>query len=62
MSPQELQGKYASALKKVGGQGATSPRHRPIFQRNAPVTEEQAIQEAANALTALWNVRKRKET
>jgi len=56
LSPQELQGKYAVALRRIGGE--TADRHKPICQRSAPITEQQAIQEAANALTALWKIRR----
>jgi hypothetical protein len=46
------------ALEKIGG--ATAPtaadRHKPIRQREARITEQQAIQEAAKALSALWKL------
>jgi len=60
LSPQELQGKYALALKGIGGATASAgaDRHRPIFRRNAQKTEEQAVQEAASALAALWKIRR----
>jgi hypothetical protein len=60
LSPQELQGKYTVALKRIGGEttSAAADRHRPIFHRRAQMTEQQAIQEAANALTALWRMTK----
>jgi len=60
LSSQELQGKYTVALGRIGG-GASSggaDRHKPICQRNSQMTEQQAIEEAANALSALWKVRK----
>jgi len=64
LSPQELQGKYALALKGIGGEtaSAATDRHRPIFRRNAQMTEQQAIQEAASALAALWKIRRSQKT
>lgn len=58
MSTQELQGKFKVALRRIGGETASDDRHRPIFSRNPHLTEQQAIQEAANALTALWKIRR----
>jgi hypothetical protein len=58
LSPQELQGKYAVALRRIGGETAATDRHRPIFCRNADMAEQQAVQEAANALAALWKIRR----
>ena len=60
LSSQELQGKYTVALGRIGG-GADSggaARNKPICQRNSQMDEQQAIEEAANALSALWKVRK----
>ncbi|HET8823892.1 MAG TPA: hypothetical protein VFM77_02095 [Terriglobales bacterium] len=62
MSPQELQGKYSVALRRIGGETASADRHTPIFQRSAHITEQQAIQDAANALTALWKIRRADKT
>jgi hypothetical protein len=48
-----------AALSRIAGEptsGATK-RHTPIFQRDAANTEKQSIQDAANALAALWKVR-----
>ncbi len=55
MSPGELQGKYAVALKRIGGERRSDDagRHKPIYERNSKQAEHQAITEAANALTAL---------
>jgi len=60
LSPQELQGKYTLALGRIAGKTAptSSDRHRPIFRRNPQMSEQQAIQEAASALTALWKIRR----
>jgi hypothetical protein len=60
LSPQELQGKYTVALRRIGGETASdsTDRHKPIYQRNARLAEQQLIEEAANALTALWKVRR----
>jgi len=59
LSPQELQVKYTLALGRIGGETAPAcaDRHRPIFRRNAKMAEQQAIQEAGSALTALWKIR-----
>ena len=59
MSPENLQGRYMAALSRIAGEptsGATK-RHTPIFQRDPANTEKQSIQDAANALAALWKVR-----
>jgi len=58
LSPRELQGKFNAALEKIGGAAdSTAPaRHKPIYQRQSEMTEEQAIQQAANALSALWKL------
>lgn len=60
MNPLELQGKYTVALGKIGGEtGADgADRRKPIYERNAVQAERQAIAEAANALSALWKVRR----
>jgi hypothetical protein len=52
-----LQGKYIVALRQIGGDTASGDRQRPIFRRNAPMDERQAIEQAANALAALWKIR-----
>jgi len=49
LSPLELHGKYMVAMGKLGG----SNRQKPIYQRES-LTEQQAIEEAAKALSALW--------
>jgi hypothetical protein len=60
LSPLELQGKYTVALGKIGGETGSdnANRHKPIYERNSQWAERQAIAEAANALTALWKIRK----
>ena len=60
MSPRDLQGKFTLALGKIGDESgaAGSDRHKPIYRRNPQSAEKQAIKEAANALSALWKVRK----
>jgi len=57
-----LQGKYTVALRRIGGETTSADRHTPIFQRGAHITEQQAIQEAANALTALWKISRTNRT
>ena len=60
MSPLELQGKYTVALERIGGETGSdhANRHKPIYERNSQRAEREAIAEAANALTALWKIRK----
>ena len=60
MSPLELQRKYTVALGRIGGETSSdgADQHKPLYERNSQVSERQAIAEAANALTALWKVRK----
>jgi hypothetical protein len=60
LSPRELQGKYIVALGKIGGETGSDDagRRKPICERNSHQTERQAIAEAANALSALWKVRR----
>lgn len=46
------------ALAKIAGasDSAAAERHKPIYQRDSKITEQQAIQEAAKALSALWKL------
>ena len=64
VSPQELQGKYTVAMRRIGAEAGSggAERHRPIYQRNEKLTEQNAIEEAANALSALWKVRRSDRT
>jgi hypothetical protein len=59
LSPRELQLKYMSALSRITGApaDADAKRQTPIFQREPAVTEKELIQNAANALAALWKLR-----
>jgi hypothetical protein len=57
LSPRELQGRYSIALQTVGSDDVGA-RNKPIYQRNSRMTEQQAIEEAAQALRVLWKVRK----
>lgn len=57
LSPRELQGRYSVALQTIGGEDVAE-RKKPIYQRNAQMTEQQAIEEAAQALRALWKLKK----
>jgi len=36
----------------------TAKKHMPIFQREPAITEKQSIQDAADALSALWKIDK----
>jgi hypothetical protein len=60
LSPQELQGRYAAALSRIGGAPTkdTAKKHTPIFKRQPSITETESIQDAANALAAIWKVAK----
>ena len=60
MSPGELQGKYAVALEQIGSKAGSerSERRKPIYQRTSQISEQQAIEDAAAALTALWKIRR----
>ena len=55
----ELQSRYMAALSKISGTRLSreAKRHAPIFQRGPAVAKKQAIRDAANALSALWNLR-----
>src|SRR5260370_40545496 len=60
LSPRELQGTYMAALSRIAGcapKCEDAKRHTPIFQRGPAIGEQQAIRDAANALTALWKIR-----
>jgi hypothetical protein len=60
LSPQDLQARYAAALSKIGGEPRkdTTKKHTPIFQRQPAITETESIQDAANALAAIWKITK----
>ncbi len=47
-----------AALSRIAGAPTceTFQRHTPIFRREPAIAEQQAIQDAANALTALWKI------
>jgi hypothetical protein len=53
---QNLQ-KYELALERLGA-SAPSKQQRPIVERaKQPLTQQEAVAAAANALAALWNQR-----
>jgi hypothetical protein len=58
LSPRELEGKYKAALSRIAGAqtSGNAKRHTPIFQREPAISEKQAIQDAANALAAIWKI------
>jgi hypothetical protein len=60
LSSQDLQGKYTVALQQIAGETGSdyAGRQKPIYPRNARIAEQQAIGEAAKALTALWKLSK----
>lgn len=58
MSHRELQERYQAALSSIAGAkiSGAAKKHIPIFQREPAPTEKQSIQDAANALSALWKI------
>ena len=58
MSPRELQGRYTVALERIDGKAGSGDgdRNKPIYRGSSQMTEQQAIDEAAKALTALWKI------
>ena len=60
LSPQDLQARYAAALSRIGGAPSEdrAKKHMPIFKRQPATTQTESIQEAANALAAIWKVAK----
>jgi hypothetical protein len=56
MTSHNLQLSFVAALGKIGAMQtpSDSKKHTPIFQRSGPVTQEQAVKDAATALRALW--------
>ncbi len=55
MDAQNVQ-KYELALHQLGG-NEPSKKQRPIVERRPPLTQQEAVAAAANALAALWNKR-----
>jgi hypothetical protein len=55
LNPRTLQATYVAALSGTQMCG-DAKRHTPIFQRGRVIDEKQAVQDAANALTALWKI------
>ena len=49
-----------AALARIAGgpMTGTTKKQAPIFQREPAITEKQSIQDAANALAALWKILK----
>ncbi len=58
---EDLQGRYTVALSQIPEAlpPETAKRQSPIFTRQPKMTEQQAIQHAADALNALWKTRSR---
>jgi len=48
-----------AALSRIAGApvSESAKRGKPIFQRETAIPEKQSIQDAANALAALWKIR-----
>ena len=63
LRPRELQERYQAALSRMAGAkiSGIAEKHVPIVQRAPAPTEKQSIQEAANALSALWKIRMQPE-
>jgi hypothetical protein len=60
MTAQNLQENFAAALARIAVADMPADeakRHRPIHQRNPANTREQALENAATALKALWGTR-----
>ena len=64
MNSGELEGKYTVALERISGKAGAEhgDRHKPIYGRNSQMAEQQALEDAAKALTALWKLRKPETT
>jgi len=60
LSTHDLERMYMAALSKVAGGSKPSAdkRRTPIYQRESKSTERESIQDAANALAALWKIGK----
>lgn len=56
MGPRDHQGVYTAALRRVSvtRTATDEKKYKPIFQRDKAYTEDQALKEAAMALSALW--------
>jgi hypothetical protein len=61
LNSQELQRRFTAALSRVTEDSMTSTakRQQPIFNREPAMTEKQSLEDAANALAALWKTAKR---
>jgi|HubBroStandDraft_5_1064220.scaffolds.fasta_scaffold216860_3 hypothetical protein len=60
MTAQNLQENFAAALARIAVADMPvdeAKRHTPIHQRNPANTREQALENAATALKALWATR-----
>jgi len=60
LSPKELEGKHTVASGRIGGKtdSDTANRQKPIYKRNSQSAGRQALEEAAEALSALWKIRR----
>ncbi|HEX4425244.1 MAG TPA: hypothetical protein VH079_07580 [Terriglobales bacterium] len=63
MTSHNLQLSYVAAMDKIGAiqNSSNAKQHTPIVKRNGGVTQEQAVQDAAAALRALWTGRMSKQ-
>lgn len=60
LSSHDLERKYMAALSRIAGapKANSDKRRTPIYQRESESSERQSIQDAANALAALWKIGK----
>jgi len=60
LSTNDLERMYMAALSEVAGapKASSDKRRTPIYQREAKSTERESLQQAANALAALWKIRR----
>ncbi len=60
LSPRAREGKHTIASGRIGGETASDPanRHKPIYKRHSQSIGRQALEEAAEALSALWKIRR----
>jgi hypothetical protein len=59
LSSRSLQSSYVAALAKMGAINAprSAKKCTPIFQRDTRTAHQQAVKDAAEALSRLWNSR-----
>jgi hypothetical protein len=60
LSTHDLERSYIAALSKIAAapKAGADKKRSPIYQRESTTTERESIQDAANALAALWKIGK----